>query len=551
MNTYEPVTLKLSKDEALVLTNSLIDMKNYYMNDGRQHDGMAQPYIDLLKDLSAIKNNDNKITLVGGGLECAEYALRHTDNGKANPDISDRLINRMNGMAVREDFSYDINRNSSEYVCRVYYKDNPFHAFGGAVHRGHIDMKALTENVEATINMKIAEINKDFNKAEGKETQEPPIYRYEMAIATHGRLPEGKDLDTAKYPDNFHGNINENGEISGALEFRCTVIAHNDEESKEKAEEKWEKADFGDLEDIQTGHWNILTKNEVKQMENGGLRKIYEVKEDKALENEYNLFATAYLTFNDDNEMNLDNCMVANGYFNENVSAVYMRPETISFLQKTYRQYADRDLFINAVNEYCPVLSDYAQQAVLIVDNRSQLMEMMIDEMFKKTQILFEDDEPFTISVQDYTIEGFFKEDDEGNHLVEYRLWKGDNEIKYDNCLANYSCQTTIERFVDSIAEEIDINKPENGILVGRPVEGISLNGDEFLLDNKGNPLVFNSIEQAKDFLINKGGYDEVNLEEINFYDANEELKKWDNSKNNDGEGKKKASKEQKSDFER
>lgn len=369
MNTYEPVTLKLSKDEALVLTNSLIDMKNYYMNDSRQHDGMAQPYIDLLKDLSAIKNNDNKITLVGGGLECAEYALRHTDNGKANPDISDRLINRMNGMAVREDFSYDINKNSSQYVCRVYYKDNPVHAFSGAVHRGRIDMNALTQNVEATINMKMSQIN-------------------------NASVME-------------HDEQSEDGKTTGEKE---------------------------------------------------------------------------------------------------------------------------------SMNE-----------------SRSQLADMMINEIIEKTEaIINNEDRMFDIKVGNYTIEGMgLTSLDNSGQYIEYRLWNGGIESKYDNFDYGEDIREKAEAFIDSIADEIGLTIPENGILVGRPVEGISLNGDEFLLDNKGNPLVFNSIEQAKDFLIIKGGYDEVSLEEINFYDANEELKKWDKSKNNDSEGKKKPSKEHKSDVER
>ena len=368
MNTYEPVALKLSNNEALVLTNSLIDMKNYYMNDSRHHDGMAQPYIDILKDLSAIKNNDNKITLVGGFLECAEYALRHTDNGKANPDISDRLINRMNGMAVREDFSYDINKNSSYYVCRVYYKDNPFHAFSGAVHRGRIDMSAVTQNVEATINYKMAEIN-----------------------------------------NAFFNELTESSKITGVKEYMS--------------------------------------------------------------------------------------------------------------------------------------------------ETRSQLAEMMIDEIVEKTEAIINNENEariFDIKVGSYTIEGMgLTSEDNSSKYIEYRLWDGDFESKYDNFDYGENVREKAEAFVDNIAAEIGFTIPENGYLVGRAIEGVSLNGDEFLLDNKGEPLVFNSIEQAKDFLVNKGGYDEASLEEINFYDANEELKKWDKSTNKDGAGKKKPTKEQKSDVER
>lgn len=61
----------------------------------------------------------------------------------------------MDGMP--DNFSYDIQRQGKcNYICRIYYKNKPFHAFSGNIHNGHIDKKAIIENVKATINYKIA-----------------------------------------------------------------------------------------------------------------------------------------------------------------------------------------------------------------------------------------------------------------------------------------------------------------------------------------------------------------------------------------------------------
>ena len=47
--------------------------------------------------------------------------------------------------------------------------------------------------------------------------------------------------------------------------------------------------------------------------------------------------------------------------------------------------------------------------------------------------------------------------------------------------------------------------------LIKRPIDGISLNGDEYLLDDEGNEMIFDTVSQAKAFLI-QNGYDEESI---------------------------------------
>jgi len=41
--------------------------------------------------------------------------------------------------------------------------------------------------------------------------------------------------------------------------------------------------------------------------------------------------------------------------------------------------------------------------------------------------------------------------------------------------------------------------------LIGRPINGISLNGNEYVLGDDGNPRVFPNMVEAKQFLAGKG----------------------------------------------
>ena len=54
-------------------------------------------------------------------------------------------------------------------------------------------------------------------------------------------------------------------------------------------------------------------------------------------------------------------------------------------------------------------------------------------------------------------------------------------------------------------------------IVISKPINGISLNGDEYLLDEDNEVMEFDAIEIAKEFLIKNG----VEItEDINFRDA-------------------------------
>ena len=48
--------------------------------------------------------------------------------------------------------------------------------------------------------------------------------------------------------------------------------------------------------------------------------------------------------------------------------------------------------------------------------------------------------------------------------------------------------------------------------LISRPINGISINGKEYVLDEKGNEMVFDTMIAAKEFLA-KHGYTEFNIE--------------------------------------
>lgn len=56
-------------------------------------------------------------------------------------------------------------------------------------------------------------------------------------------------------------------------------------------------------------------------------------------------------------------------------------------------------------------------------------------------------------------------------------------------------------------------------ISVSRPKNGITLNGDEYLLDDDGEVMLFESIEDAKEHLLSKG----LEAEDIENFNFNEE----------------------------
>ena len=63
-------------------------------------------------------------------------------------------------------------------------------------------------------------------------------------------------------------------------------------------------------------------------------------------------------------------------------------------------------------------------------------------------------------------------------------------------------------------------------IIIGRPIEGISINGLEYLLDEDGYEMEFDSIEDAMNFL-RLNGFDEFTDEDMhdNFSFVNAQTK--------------------------
>lgn len=68
-------------------------------------------------------------------------------------------------------------------------------------------------------------------------------------------------------------------------------------------------------------------------------------------------------------------------------------------------------------------------------------------------------------------------------------------------------------------------NQPSNvrKYVIGRPINGISINGLEYVTDNNGEEMIFDSIENAKEFLDSHGiGEEEIEAEGILFKELDE-----------------------------
>lgn len=58
----------------------------------------------------------------------------------------------------------------------------------------------------------------------------------------------------------------------------------------------------------------------------------------------------------------------------------------------------------------------------------------------------------------------------------------------------------------------------KHGYVIGRPINGISINGLEYVLDDDGNEIIFDSIDDAKSFLSGCGiDDDEIEAQDIQF----------------------------------
>ena len=76
------------------------------------------------------------------------------------------------------------------------------------------------------------------------------------------------------------------------------------------------------------------------------------------------------------------------------------------------------------------------------------------------------------------------------------------------------------------------------GIVIGRPIEGISLNGLEYLMDENGDYKLFNTKEEAKEFL-NSNFEEPLTDDELedNFMGRDSETD-WENPETGDKETK-------------
>jgi len=70
-------------------------------------------------------------------------------------------------------------------------------------------------------------------------------------------------------------------------------------------------------------------------------------------------------------------------------------------------------------------------------------------------------------------------------------------------------------------ALEVDLAEPLRRIAIGRPINGITINGNEFLVDENKERMLFMNIEFAKEFLISQG-VNEEGLESFDFVDIYE-----------------------------
>lgn len=91
------------------------------------------------------------------------------------------------------------------------------------------------------------------------------------------------------------------------------------------------------------------------------MRKVFD-NDDKALEKELNLYATAYLIFKDDNETNLNHCMMNKGLFQ--MAAEEVHEKVIEFLSEVSATYAGDEAFITDIKAECEELVPYAEELI-------------------------------------------------------------------------------------------------------------------------------------------------------------------------------------------
>lgn len=74
----------------------------------------------------------------------------------------------------------------------------------------------------------------------------------------------------------------------------------------------------------------------------------------------------------------------------------------------------------------------------------------------------------------------------------------------------------------EAVTKVLKLRRPPRYV-VGRPINGISINGLEYILTDEGDEMIFDSIEDAKDFLSGCGiGEEEIEAQGIQFEEVDE-----------------------------
>jgi hypothetical protein len=90
------------------------------------------------------------------------------------------------------------------------------------------------------------------------------------------------------------------------------------------------------------------------------------------------------------------------------------------------------------------------------------------------------------------------------------------HQFHFSEMVKGNAADCTFEEMDKTINPNFWEIKEGTPVSVSRPIEGISLNGDEYLLDAENNRMIFGSITEARNFLMENGSQ-ESDLESFNF----------------------------------
>lgn len=83
------ITLEFNNtEEQTVFTNAMQEMIDYYRQPGRDSE-MANPYKTVLNSMLRMS-----VTMTGGQIDCARYALENTNTARSNREVCNALLSR-------------------------------------------------------------------------------------------------------------------------------------------------------------------------------------------------------------------------------------------------------------------------------------------------------------------------------------------------------------------------------------------------------------------------------------------------------------------------